>query len=87
MNEAMVWITPIIVAFISGVFAYLGMDATVKVSIARIEQQIEGMNESLERLEIKQDKHNNMIERVYKLEQKVEDLVENKQIRRIEVCE
>lgn len=70
----MEWLTPILVAVISGLFAYLGANATVKVAIAKLQTQIEAINSNIERLEAKQDKHNNLIERTYKLEQRVDDL-------------
>lgn len=70
----MEWVTPVLVALISGTFAYLGANATVKVAIAKLQTQIEAINSNIKRLEDKQDKHNNLIERTYKLEQKVEDL-------------
>ena len=71
----MEWVTPILVALISGAFAYLGANATVKVAIAKLEQRIDAIDNNIKRLETKQDKHNNLIERTYKLEQKVDDLL------------
>ena len=69
----MEWITPILVAVISGLFAYLGANATVKVAIAKLEQRIDNIDSNIQRLETKQDKHNNLIERTYRLEQRVDD--------------
>ena len=42
--------------------------------IAIIGQQINGIKEDVKRLEAKQDKHNAVIERTWKLEQQVADL-------------
>lgn len=79
------WAVPILVALITGGFSYLGVAKTVKASndkmqseqaqqIAIIGQQINGIKEDVKRLEAKQDKHNGVIERTYKLEQKVDDI-------------
>lgn len=79
------WAVPILVALITGGFSYLGVAKTVKASnnkmqteqaqqIAIIGQQINGIKEDVKRLEAKQDKHNAVIERTYKLEQQVADL-------------
>ena len=83
--DFMVWLAPIIVALIGGVASYLGVSQTAKAShdaamteyekqLAIILQQINGIKEDVKRLETKQDKHNQVIERTYKLEQKVDDL-------------
>ena len=65
-------------AVIIGIFSYLGVSRTTKtsyeVSMVKIQSQINGIKEDIERLETKQDKHNAVIERTFKLEQKVEDL-------------
>ena len=89
MNDAMTWISPILVALISGGLSYLGVVITVKSSHNQTlnelksgqdklglstEHQIEKIQEDIKRLETKQDKHNSIIERTFKLEQKVEDL-------------
>lgn len=79
------WAVPILVALITGGFSYLGVAKTVKASnnkmqteqaqqIAIIGQQINGIKEDVKRLETKQDKHNAVIERTFKLEQQVADL-------------
>lgn len=79
------WAVPILVALITGGFSYLGVAKTVKASnnkmqteqaqqIAIIGQQINGIKEDVKRLEAKQDKHNAVIERTFKLEQQVADL-------------
>lgn len=83
------WIVPIIVAVITGGFSYLGVKKSVKSSHDQMlldlkseqqkltintEHQINGIKEDIKRLEVKQDKHNAVIERTYKLEQKVEDI-------------
>lgn len=85
----MTWFAPIVVALIGGIFSYLGVSLTVKASYNKsimefrveqekqllvIGQQINGIKEDVKRLEEKQDKHNAVIERTFKLEQKVEDM-------------
>ena len=89
MDAFITWASPILVALIGGIFSYLGVSRTVKAShdknmleiklaqekqILTIENQIEGIKKDLHRLEEKQDKHNAVIERTYKLEQQVADL-------------
>lgn len=89
MSAAMPWVASIIVALIGGIFSYLGVSRTAKAShessmidikmeqqkqSVKIHEQINGIKEDIVRLEEKQDKHNAVIERTYKLEQKVEDL-------------
>ncbi len=83
------WIAPIVVALITGGFSFWGVSKTVKASHDKMlmdikaeqdkltintEHQISTIKEDIKRLEIKQDKHNAVIERTFKLEQKVEDL-------------
>lgn len=89
MEQFMPWVASIVVAIITGVFSYLGVVKASKAShdqtIAEvrneqekqsllIEQQINSIKADIKRLETKQDKHNSLIERTYKLEQKVEDI-------------
>lgn len=85
MQQIMTWIAPIIVAVVGGIFSYLGVARTAKAShnasmveyekqILLITQQINGIKDDVKRLEQKQDKHNAVIERTFKLEQKVEDI-------------
>lgn len=89
MEGVMTWLMPIIVAVITGGFSYLGVFITVRSShnqtinelknnqdnlAMKTEHQIETIKEDIKRLEVKQDKHNSVIERTFKLEQKVEDL-------------
>lgn len=89
MTDVMTWVMPIIVAVITGGFSYLGVFITVRSShnqtinelkngqdnlALKTEHQIEAIKEDIIRLEKKQDKHNSVIERTFKLEQKVEDL-------------
>ena len=89
ISSAMPWIASIVVAVISGLFSYLGVTTSSKAAHdltmleLRKEQQsqkelltekIGGIKEDIKRLEVKQDKHNAVIERTFKLEQKVEDL-------------
>lgn len=72
------WAVPIVVALITGGFSYLGVVKTMKSSnekqIIVITQEIAGIKKDITRLEQKQDKHNSVIERMFKLEQKVDDL-------------
>lgn len=85
----MTWIVPILVAVITGGFSYLGVRKSVKSSHDQMlqdlknnqalfamttEHQIDSIKQDIIRLEEKQDKHNAVIERTFKLEQKVEDL-------------
>lgn len=81
----MEWIVPIVVALITGSFSYLGVSHASKAAhdAARIEQekqllvisqQIDEIKKDVRRLEEKQDKHNAVIERTFKLEQQVDDL-------------
>lgn len=74
----MQWAVPIVVALITGGFSYLGVVQTMKSSnekqIIIMTQEIAGIKKDINRLEEKQDKHNSVIERTYKLEQKVDDL-------------
>ncbi len=78
MGAIMPWAASIIVAVITGIFSYLGVSRTAKssfdTSMVKIQEQIKGIKEDIDRLEKKQDKHNAVIERTYKLEQKVDDL-------------
>jgi hypothetical protein len=78
MATVMPWLASIIVAVISGIFSYLGVSRTAKssfdISMVKIQEQINGIKEDVDRLEKKQDKHNAVIERTFKLEQKVDDL-------------
>lgn len=83
------WMPPIVVALITGVFSYLGVIYASKSSHEKtmlelqseqekmsviIDQQISSIKADIKRLEDKQDKHNAVIERTFKLEQKVDDL-------------
>jgi len=72
------WAVPIVVALITGGFSYLGVVQTMKSSnekqIIVISSEIEGIKKDIARLEQKQDQHNSVITRMYKVEQKVDDL-------------
>lgn len=81
----MEWIVPIVVAVVTGFFSYLGVLHASKAAhdTAKIEQekqllvisqQIDEIKKDIIRLEQKQDKHNAVIERTFKLEQQVADL-------------
>ena len=88
-GNVMTWVVPILVAAITGGFSYLGVYKSVKSSHDQMlhdlkseqekltintQHQINSIKEDINRLEAKQDKHNSVIERTFKLEQKVEDL-------------
>ena len=88
----------VIVALIGGIFSYIGVSKTAKAShdasmleikmeqekqSVKIHEQIDGIKEDINRLEKKQDKHNSIIERTFKLEQQVNDL--EKRMNRTEV--
>ncbi len=98
MAAWMPWLSSILVALIGGIFSYLGVSKTAKASYdksmleikaeqekqtVKIHEQINGIKEDISRLETKQDKHNSIIERTFKLEQQVDDL--EKRINRTEV--
>lgn len=87
--DAMTWIAPILVALVGGIFSYMGVSKSSKTAHEKtifelkseqekqsliIEQTINGIKADIIRLEAKQDKHNEVIERTFKLEQKVEDM-------------
>ena len=89
MGDIMTWLVPIGVAAITGGLSYLGVSKSVKASHDKMlfdlkveqdklavntEHQIDSIKVDIMRLEKKQDKHNEVIERTFKLEQKVEDL-------------
>ena len=85
MTDISTWLVPIGVAIITGGSSFLGVYLSVKASHDQIitdlkaEQsktamQIDGIKKDIIRLEEKQDKHNAVIERTFKLEQKVEDM-------------
>lgn len=91
-------LTSVLVALIGGIFSYLGVSKTAKAShdesmaeikieqakqSTMIHEQINGIQEDISRLEAKQDKHNSIIERTFKLEQQVDDL--EKRMNRTEV--
>ncbi len=88
--DMMPWITSITVAVIGGLFSYLGVVRTSKAAHdltmlelkkeqqsqkQLLDEKIGGIKDDIKRLEEKQDKHNAVIERTFKLEQKVEDLI------------
>lgn len=79
----------VVVALIGGVFSYLGVVKSSKVShdltIIEIRNEQEKQNividsriteikGDIQRLEQKQDKHNGLIERMVRVEQQIEDL-------------
>ena len=87
--DAASWIVPIVVALITGGFSFLGVSMTIKAQhnksmtemrlenqkqILLIQNEISSLKADVHRLEVKQDKHNSLIERTYKLEEKVGNL-------------
>lgn len=78
MHEAMPWIASIIVAVVTGLFSYMGVSHTAKssfeISMTKVQEQVKGLKEDIGRLEKKQDAHNKLMERTFKLEQQVNDL-------------
>lgn len=78
MAAVTTWLPSIVVALITGLFAYLGVVRTSKMAhdqtMLEVKHQISNLQADIKRLETKQDKHNAVIERTFKLEQKVEDL-------------
>ena len=89
MAAASTWIVPIVVALITGGFSFLGVSMTVKAShqksltemrvenekqLLMIKAEIASLKDDVRRLETKQDKHNEVITRTFKLEQQVNDL-------------
>ena len=72
----------IIAAVITGICTILGVVITVHYGNKRTEKQIKEQNDltlyRIQQLEKKQDKHNTLIERVYKLEEK-ESVLEERQ--------
>lgn len=86
----------IIVAVISGIFAFLGLWVTVKnenlKALRKIQEENEKTRLRLEQLEKKQDKHNSLIERTYKIEERLNVIdeklkVANHRIADLEVLE
>ena len=78
MDQIMTWAVPILVALVTGGFSYLGVVKTMKSSNEKqmivLSQEISSIQRDIKRLEEKQDKHNSIIERTFKLEQKVDDM-------------
>ena len=63
----------ILVAIITGIFTLVGVVVTVLYGNKQTEKKIQASSDltlyRLEQVEKKQDKHNNLIERVFKIEQ------------------
>ena len=87
--EALPYILPFIASIVVGWLSYLGSKAAAKASYDKIvfelktelekqqiksDEQRESIKKDIRRLEEKQDKHNAVIERTFKLEQQVADL-------------
>lgn len=64
----------IIVAVITGAFNFMGSVLTITATIITNVLSHSKTLYRIEQLEKKQDKHNNLIERVYRLEQKIDDM-------------
>lgn len=82
-------ILPVLGSVLVGFLAYLGVSKTAKAAHdqtalelkselqkqqIRSEEQMQSIKKDINRLEEKQDKHNAVIERTFKLEQRVDDL-------------
>lgn len=67
----------ILVALITGGFAFYGVKKTADTNAIKMDMQIKEIQKDIKRLEEKQDKHNAVIERTYKLEQRVDDIAAN----------
>lgn len=63
----------VICSLITGILALVGTMTSVFVSnkktIYRIEEKVHGISDKIGQLEKKQDKHNKVIERVYRIEE------------------
>lgn len=55
-------------AVVVAIFSFLGNFLANRKQAALISYRVEQIEKNISRLEAKQDKHNNMIERVYKIE-------------------
>lgn len=68
----------IIVAIVSGAFTFLGVVVTVAIGNKKSKESIEEQTNltlyRIDKLEEKQDKHNNIIERTFELEGAVKEL-------------
>ena len=73
--------TEIIVALITSTLSLAGVVITSyfsgKKTAVKIKEQADLTRYRIDQLEKKQDKHNSLIERMYKLEQRVDDLEHN----------
>ena len=78
--------TEVYIAIISGVLSLLGVIITVVAGQSKTRQEMKSQTDlmlyRIEQLEIKQDKHNTLIERMYAVEDKVNVMAEK--IRNIE---
>lgn len=98
MAAWMAFLSSVLVALIGGIFSYMGVSRTAKATLDRsmfeikieqekqsamVHEQINSIKDDIVRLEAKQDKHNSIIERTFRLEQQVDDM--EKRMNRTEV--
>lgn len=87
--EYLQYVLPFIAAIVVGWLSYLGSKDAAKASYDKIvfelktelekqqiksDEQRESIKKDIKRLEEKQDKHNGLIERTFRLEQRVDDI-------------
>lgn len=69
------WLVTLLTILGSVLSAYFGASGSIKAAIAKLEARLDAIEGNINRLETKQDKHNHVIERMYKLEQRVDDFM------------
>ena len=69
------WAITVLTVLGSLISAYIGANTSVKVAIAKLEGRLDGIEMNIKALEKKQDKHNSVIERTYRLEQRMDDFM------------
>ena len=67
------WLMAALPAAVTGLLSLLGVYASNRKSAAVNEYRMEQIEKSIGKLEQKQDKHNQMIERMYKLEGRMDE--------------
>jgi epoxyqueuosine reductase QueG len=74
----------IIVSIITGVFTFAGVIITVIYGNKKTDKNIKTQTDltlyRIEQLELKQDKHNTLIERMYAVEEKIDLLAERQKV-------
>lgn len=69
------WLVTVLTILGSVLSAYFGASGSIKIAIVKLEGRLDAIEGNINRLEDKQDKHNGVIERMYKLEQRVDDFM------------